>query len=295
VSRDDGSTRALTDAEVAAIWAIALSQPIAEHAMPSAAARAALGEAREAYPRETDIRVADHLPSPPAAEIALAKHARELTTPYQAVLDSRRSRRALEPLSLEDLATLLCAAGRITDFSDSDDGFQKTSRPTPSAGGRHPCGLVVATSRVEEVKPALWCFDALRCSLVQIPSPPTLELALGKAAAAATLLAPAPATVFVVGEITRTLSRYPAGATLAWRDAGTALATLHLTATAASLNSCIVGTSGVLFYDEALMRADLGALLVGRAPGHRAIHERVGDEASLPQFPERGSTLCRPH
>jgi SagB-type dehydrogenase family enzyme len=263
-SRDDGSTRALTETETTQIQALVAKHLPFEYAMPSAVARAALAEAREAQPRTTAIP----MPAPPfpeGIEIALAIHARELTMPFQSVLSSRRSRRTLESLTLQDLATLLCATGRIIEWAEAGDGFQKTSRPVPSAGGRHPCELLVAISDARDIAPGLWLFHPLRCTLIQLPVPPTLESAM-QAVSTATLCSPAPTTVFVVGDMTRTLSRYPAGTTLAWRDAGAVLATLHLAATAASLNSCIVGTSGVLIYDQATTKADLGALVVGREP-----------------------------
>jgi hypothetical protein len=70
-----------------------------------------------------------------------------------------------------------------------------------------------------------------------------------------------------------TLSRYPQGATLVWRDAGVALGYLHLAATAMGLGSCMLGTAGVL--SEGLLAAcgvrgtlvgDVGALALGSPP-----------------------------
>jgi hypothetical protein len=66
----------------------------------------------------------------------------------------------------------------------------------------------------------------------------------------------------------RTLSRYPEGMSLIWRDAGALLATVHLVASDLGLSSCIVGTSGVLRTDHAgpLGPVDVGAVALGNSP-----------------------------
>lgn len=69
--------------------------------------------------------------------------------------------------------------------------------------------------------------------------------------------------IFVIARFDRTLSRYPAGSSLVWRDAGVMLATLHLCATDVGLDSCIIGLAGAVVLDEKQMVADLGALAVG--------------------------------
>lgn len=76
--------------------------------------------------------------------------------------------------------------------------------------------------------------------------------------------APPPATVFVVADFERTLLRYPAGASLVWRDAGVALGGLHLCASDLGLASCIVGSTGLLYVDsDPSGLVDLGALALG--------------------------------
>lgn len=73
-----------------------------------------------------------------------------------------------------------------------------------------------------------------------------------------------PATLFACASFDRTLTRYPQGSTLVWRDAGVLLGYLHLAAFAGGLASCIVGTAGVLPTLPLLHGAvDIGALAVG--------------------------------
>jgi SagB-type dehydrogenase family enzyme len=263
-SRDDGASRVLSAAEADAIAAsFSAGKTEFMYTADSAVARASLAEAREvlprptAAPRESPRRLA-------VPEIALAPHVRALDSAFGDVLASRRSQRRFAALGLDDLATVLVSAGRITSWTDADDGFQMTTRPVPSAGGRHPYELAVAASNVHGLPPGLWEFNPARCTITAEPAHDRLRAALDHVAAAAAIPGDAPATIFVVGQMRRTLSRYPAGSTLVWRDAGAVLATLHLAATAAGLASCIVGTAGVLLYDEQNLTGDLGALVVGR-------------------------------
>ncbi len=159
---------------------------------------------------------------------------------------------------------MLVPAARVYDWADADDGFQMTRRPVPSAGGRHPCELVIATNEVAGANRGLWWFDSVRCVLVAQPAHDGVRPALDAVAAAVSLDGDAPATIFVVAHLRRTLSRYPAGTMLVWRDAGAMLATLQLAATAVGLASCIAGTSGVLILEPAELVADVGALVLGR-------------------------------
>ncbi len=263
-SLDDGRSRPLSTAEADAVAAIVLTDRKEFTFTESpAAARASLAEAHEAAPRP-GFAPPESRRSANGVEIALAPHARPVNRSFGDVLSSRRSLRQFAPLSLNDLATVLVSAGRIVGWTDADDGSQMTLRPAPSAGARHPYELAVAVADVAGLTPGLWLFDPVRCTIARHSADGSHRAALNRVAAALAITDAAPATVFVVGSMRQTLSRYPAGSTLVWRDAGAVLATLHLAATAASLASCIVGTAGVLACDEENLVADLGALALGR-------------------------------
>jgi hypothetical protein len=79
---------------------------------------------------------------------------------------------------------------------------------------------------------------------------------------------PPPAAIVTVAHPDRTLTRYPAGISLLWREAGALLMLVHLAATDIGLGSCIVGTCGVLNppSDSASHPVDVGAVAIGALP-----------------------------
>jgi SagB-type dehydrogenase family enzyme len=152
---------------------------------------------------------------------------------------------------------------RVIDWAEGADGYVQTHRPTPSAGARHPIDVHLLAHDVEGLPGGAWRFDALTCELVATSADhdATLERLgsiVGRAAPPSALLA--------VAHLDRTLSRYPDGLSLLWRDAGALLATLHLCATDLGLASCIVGATGVMMDDITLAEVDVGALIVGAPP-----------------------------
>jgi SagB-type dehydrogenase family enzyme len=226
---------------------------------PSAAALGALAEAAHAQPAETTI--AAHAEMLPGGE-RIRVGAIGMPNPIDGVLRARASIRDVEPPTLADIAAVLVATARVRYWDEAPDGFQRTYRPVPSAGGRHPIELWLAARDVDGLAAGLWAFDATRCDLVAagpVPQP------VWDGVAAALQRDPTqPAVVLLVAQFDRTLSRYPAGASLVWRDAGATAATLHLCATAAGLRSTIVGTAGLLGRSGPGLRTDVGAVLIGR-------------------------------
>ena len=93
------------------------------------------------------------------------------------------------------------------------------------------------------------------------------------AASAAGLAGPPPSLVLLVADFTAMLARYPAGASLVWRDAGALTATIHLACTAAGLGSVVLGVGGpvatplrdALGWDSARELAIVGALGISAA------------------------------
>ena len=185
------------------------------------------------------------------------------------ILERRYSSRAFGPIELAQLATLLMRSSRLRDWTTVDDNYQASHRPIPSAGARHPFDLhLVVDRRVEGLEPGVYVFDAVTGALVaqrEVSAVPEALLSrLGDHVGAPT--APA-AAIFLVGHLDRTLSRYPAGMSLAWRDAGALLQTLHLCATDLHLRSCIAGTCGFLRDEARGPVVDMGCLALGGSPG----------------------------
>jgi len=268
-SRDNGET-ALLDAETLAILRRLTRGLHTDLRQPTATTHASIAEARQATPQPgvgppiNETTVADV----GAETIPLGPLTKPLDRSFGEVLAGRQSERTLQPLELGDLATLLVHGARVRGWHQSDDGYQMTSRPSPSAGARHPYELMVVVQDVATVAPGLWLFDPARCCLVhRTIDHCTLQTTLAAVNAATGLERSAPATVFVVAHFERTLNRYPAGSTLVWRDLGAVASTLHLVASAAGLASCIVGTAGVLESEESQLRTDGIALVVGKRRG----------------------------
>jgi hypothetical protein len=121
---------------------------------------------------------------------------------------------------------------------------------------------LVAALDVLDLPSGWWSFDSTRCELVS-QKLPGLEAASAAEEAQRVLGVdhPLPAVVFLVANLSRTLSRYPAGTSLVWRDAGVLLGLLHLCASDIGLGSCIAGMSGALPLDLPLV--DVGAIALG--------------------------------
>jgi len=208
-------------------------------------------------------------PTSQAAEgrrISIGALAEEPSQPLADILRYRRSTRTLGPLSLTALATVLVRSGRVRSWDTAPDGYQITHRPAPSAGARHPCDMVVAANEVEGLSQGWWTFDPVACELAVAQGPhPPLGDAMTKAMEVGQLQGRPGAVIFLVAHFDRTLSRYPAGGPLVWRDAGVLLGLLHLCASALELGSCIVGTCGVVIEQRhPELVTDIGAIALGR-------------------------------
>jgi SagB-type dehydrogenase family enzyme len=184
------------------------------------------------------------------------------STPLTQLLSSRRSGTATGPVRVGAVGTVLVRSYRVQTFALADDGYQRSWRPVPSAGGRHPFELLLAADRVQGLESGWWWFDATRCSLVAVslntPAEEYLkhtEKVVGTRPAAA---------VVCVAEAGRTLSRYNNGTSLIWRDAGALQATIHLCANDVGIASRIVAASGLIREPTwPPLRFDAGAVLLG--------------------------------
>lgn len=268
VSLDDGLTASLP-AEVARELERRLEQVSPDLTwflgQPTAALLGTVGEAQQTAPRRTSRRPSLEQPRGEGRTVSVGDAAGEPSRSFAEVLRIRRSSRALGGLRLDALASVLVLSGRVRAWAESDDGYQITHRPTPSAGGRHPCDLLVAAPGVEGLAKGWWVFDATRCELHQErEGVPPMDQALDSIVEIGRLGGRPGAVIFLVAHFDRTLARYPAGGALVWRDAGVLLSVLHLCATALSLGSCIVGSAGVVRVQRSpSVVMDVGAIALG--------------------------------
>ena len=182
------------------------------------------------------------------------------------VIADRVSVREFSTPSATQLGCVLARSGLSRSHGIDATGTPISRRAAPSAGARHPFELVLAAHDVEGLDAGLWVLDpdaaVLRASEVTASE---VAEALDAIAQAMSVRRRPPAAIFVVADPTLTLSRYPNGISLLWREAGALLMLIHLTATDLGLGSCIVGTTGALCADSAELRTpvDLGAVALG--------------------------------
>jgi SagB-type dehydrogenase family enzyme len=185
-------------------------------------------------------------------------------TALAALLDRRRSERCFGPLTFDALSSVLVGAARLISYGPAEDGYQRSWRTYPSAGGRHAIDMVAAVGDVEGLRPGLWYFDPALLDFVSYNR--SAAAAIDEVRQALEVTEPPPAAVFAVATLERTLSRYPAGTSLVWRDCGAALFALHLRAAELGLASCITATCGAVVFDGRRGLVDVGALALGGRP-----------------------------
>ena len=210
---------------------------------PAATTMASLSEVANARPYSDErpsatwLRPSGVLPqrlSTPLPEVSFAK-----------VLESRRSLREFEAPTNADLLGLLTNSARSRFAWTTDDGTTVTSRPSPSAGARHPLEIVVAAQSVRGLDPGLYWFDPVLCRLAPLTSDDDEAQRLAiKAQIPLATDSPPPVVIYLIAELERTLTRYRGGFSLVLRDAGALIATICLVATALDLAACPLGTGG---------------------------------------------------
>lgn len=185
-------------------------------------------------------------------------------------LAQRGSTRNLLPPTAEDIITLLFHSARVRTYWSGADGFTATSRPSPSAGARHPLGLSVVVGRSVDLEPGVYSFDPVRCELrcVSQDSRGVSQL-LERARSLSGQSEAPPVVIYLFADLARTLSRYPLGISLLFRDAGALAATISLAAIATGLGTCLLASACTIELNEMYGQpfpsfAELGSIAVGR-------------------------------
>ncbi|WP_433928143.1 SagB/ThcOx family dehydrogenase [Sorangium cellulosum] len=172
-----------------------------------------------------------------------------IDAPLGAVLERRRSIRefALRPMPLETLGRLLHASYGVRG-ARKIDGEWASDRPTPSAGGRYPLEIYVATQAVEDLPDGLYHYDA-RAHELELRREGLAHAALADQTLAQDMVLNTNVVVIITAVPFRTMWKYgQRGYRFLWLDAGHVGQNLYLVATAMGLGAVAIGG----FYDDEL-------------------------------------------
>jgi SagB-type dehydrogenase family enzyme len=223
-------------------------------------------------------------PGPMATPVALPAPIRGAGPRFADVLGARRSWRATPPgacLPADEIGALLWQAARDLAPPRRDaEGFERLSRPVPSAGGAHAADLFLALNPAPAGLPVFARYDAARHALLPIAADPARLL---REAAASMGQTGGPAGLVILSaRFARLTWKYgDASYALILKDAGVLLQTLHLAATALGRGSCILGGGNSrVFADltglDPLVDGPVGEIaLTGRLPAVAAEGELV--------------------
>lgn len=188
------------------------------------------------------------------------------TSPFAQTVARRRSARQLGPPSFSQVALVVARAGLTRQNAYDAAGVPVAQRAAPSAGARHPLTLVILARDVAGLPPGGWALDPDSAVLRRSAhAQNVVDHALAKISDALHITDPPPAAVVAVGRPSTTLSRYPGGISLLWREVGALLMLVHLAATDIGMGSCLAGTCAILHpvTDDPTALVDLGAVAIG--------------------------------
>jgi SagB-type dehydrogenase family enzyme len=188
------------------------------------------------------------------------------TSPFAATIARRHSTRLLGPPSLSQVGLVVARSGLTRRSAHDAAGVPVAQRAAPSAGARHPLTLVVLARDVPGLPRGGWALDPDAAVLRRsVHAPDASDHALAQIGDALRIPDPPPAAIVAVADPHATLSRYPDGISLLWREAGALLMLVHLAATDIGLGSCLAGTCAVLHpvTNDPSAPADLGAVALG--------------------------------
>jgi oxazoline/thiazoline dehydrogenase len=190
------------------------------------------------------------------------------------VLEARRSRYSLMPLTVEALGELLFRAFRVTSVHEYPDDETRASKVYPSGGSLHSLELYVVPWACAGVERGVWRYDAREHALMHVCGCHADVEALLEEARVATggLGAYPPVLLIFTSRFQRVAWKYAsmAYATIL-KEVGGVFQTLYLAATAMGLSPCALGAgdsdrfarvAGIDYYRE----TSVGEFIVG-GPG----------------------------
>jgi SagB-type dehydrogenase family enzyme len=169
-----------------------------------------------------------------------------IDAPLGAVLERRRSLRdyALRPMPIEVLGRLLHTSYGVRGKRQTE-GEWVCERPAPSAGGKFPLEIYVATQAVEGLEDGLHHYDAHAHEL-ELRRKGLVHATLADLAVGQDMIRDANVVVIITAIAFRTMWKYgQRGYRFLWIDAGHVGQNLYLVATAMGLGPAAIGG----FYD----------------------------------------------
>jgi SagB-type dehydrogenase family enzyme len=158
----------------------------------------------------------------------------------------RKSVRDLSALSIKQLGDLLWFAAKIIHTHVQTNGYILTSRPSPSAGARHPVDLLIITPSQSNV---VSYYNPFEHSLNELKldeglTSPFIDhinesLPIGDAT-----------IIWLIAHSDRTAAKYTNPESLIWRDAGALLQSIQMTCTALGIGSCPIGSLAEPFISQ---------------------------------------------
>jgi SagB-type dehydrogenase family enzyme len=234
------------------------------------------------------------------------EEALEADAPFAAVLEARRStnRFGTPAPSARELGDLLYRALRIRGLITSEGGdpvwANLQDRPYPAGGAMHELEFYVTIEDCDGLEPGVYAYDPLHHELAPVSFEPRARYELLDQARLSTELdRRPPVLITLTARFGRIFWKYSAvGYSLILKDAGVALQTLQLTATALGLAACPIGSAEIeetprLLGVDWRAESGVGSLVLGRAPqtepGPGA--GRTSHPANDPQWHEIGRGL----
>ena len=191
----------------------------------------------------------------------------------------RRSRATPRGAGIDRAVKVIAPLVTATSEWVAADGYVERQTFAPSAGARHPltalvltCDVPTPTPPAAEQRHRAWAVSAsVAPTLYEIEGHVAQRTALLDAVAASARLEDHPHTViFALARFRRTLSKYPDGMSLVWRDSGVFLGYAHLLATHLGLHSSLVGAEHTTEFplpDTPDTLIDVGAIVLAE-PEH---------------------------
>ncbi|MEI5668367.1 nitroreductase family protein [Bosea sp. CCNWLW174] len=219
-------------------------------------------DAGQPVPREAPVAFSE-LAWPAASSFPLGNFVAPPIVDFASVLEARRSIRALSRAPFREVCNLVnFVCGERQSWGRE---LHRSRRTAASAGALHPVETLIASTkgrgRIFRFNASLRTMELLRLH--------SAELATEVLGQARQILPQAAGDFLVlVVDPTKTGAAYEAASSLAWRDGGALMQTLHLAATAYRLGFCPIGATGhdlveAIFGPGSRLQA-LGMAAVGR-------------------------------
>jgi oxazoline/thiazoline dehydrogenase len=176
--------------------------------------------------------------------------------PFAQVMEDRSSRRDLGPVTAAQLGEFLFRTMRVRRLRAPDDGangYPRTERPYPSAGGMYEFTTYLGVGDCHDIPAGLYRYDPVQHGLDLIAPPgPDLDALLADGAGAAGMSTLPPVLVLLAADFRLLSWKYEGIAyALTLKNVGVLYQSMQLAATAMGLGSCPVGAGDAELFARA--------------------------------------------